>query len=348
MKGTIRATVKIAGVQRERRFVAGTPKRVIAAWKRDTEAKLRKRYPVSSLPKTTRTGTFAADVDRYLPLVKHLADWVTRRAEIRHWLPHFGSSYRDVIRREDVLRIRALWVQEGLAAKTINNRICALRNLFRLLGGDDEAWTPCDGIPLLRPPKPIPQVVDVAVVKRVCDTLLEQHREYQAKGCQRTHTGAPGGMHALKDRARLMVMASTGKRPCEIARAQPGDVDLRRRVWLTRDAKFGYSPGCYLNDDMLAAWEAFFAADAWGPFQDQFARRLRLAGWPVGVKPYNVRHSTWIEASERGADLSDIQVGCGHRQISTTRKHYVPVLNSRMQRLSELLDGRFGWAPKSA
>jgi hypothetical protein len=95
---------------------------------------------------------------------------------------------------------------------------------------------------------------------------------------------------------------------------------------------------------MRAAWELFIAANAWGPFNTHsFARRLRNAGWPEQVRVYNLRHTTWITASERGADLADIQAGAGHRHIATTRRHYVPVLSSRMQRLSELLDKRFDW-----
>lgn len=330
MRGTIRATVKVAGIQRERRFVTGTPARVIRSWKADTEAKLRKRFPVSSLPKAERAGTFAADVDRYLPLVKHLAAWKNRRAEIRHWLRHFGDRYRHTVTREDVLRVRGIWRTEGRAAKTINNRVTALRNLYRVLDGDDMP-TPCDGVKPLTPVRVPPQVIRPALVQLVTEALERSPRK-----------------HAAQDRARLMVLATTGKRPVEVERAQPGDVDLRRRVWLTRDAKGGFSPGCYLNDDMLAAWEAFIAADAWGKFPDHFQRRLRDAGWPPGVKPYNLRHSTWIEASERGNDLADIQAGAGHRNISTTRLHYVPVLNSRMQRLSESLNGRFGWRPRLA
>lgn len=335
MRGTVRATVKVAGVQRERRFVKGTPARVLKAWKIAERAKLQKRYPVSSLPPSRQSGTIAADIDRYLPLVKHLADWKTRRAEIRHWLPFIGTKARHIVTREDVLRARGVWKEAGTAHKTINNRVTALRNLYRVLDGPD-APTPCDGVAQLPPPKVPPQIVAAELVNRVCATLLSRDGMVVK--------GRPV-KHARQDRARLMVMATTGKRPCEIERAQPGDVDLRRRVWLTRDAKGGFSPGCYLNDEMLAAWQAFVDADAWGPFPDHFPRRLRDAGWPKGLRPYNLRHSTWIEASERGADLADIQAGAGHKLMSTTRRHYVPVLNSRMQRLSEMLDGRFGWKP---
>lgn len=328
MRGTKRVTVKVAGFQKERRFVAGTPARVIKAWTIATRAKLQKRHPQPE--HTGKSGTLAKDAERYYPLIKHLADWVSRRSEIRAWLPHLGHMHRHMVTREDVLRIRGVWKTDGRAAKTINNRVTALRNLYHLLDGD-EGTTPCDHVKPLPFAKEPPQVITAEVVNAVLETLAVSPR-----------------MHAKADRARLMILASTGKRPCEVERAKAGDVDLPRRVWIVRDAKGGWSEGVYLNDEMLAAWEAFIDADAWGVFPDHFPRRLRDAGWPEDVRPYNLRHSTWIVASERGADLADIQAGAGHRHISTTRRHYVPVLQSRMQKLSERLEGRFGWMPRLA
>jgi hypothetical protein len=149
MKGTIRATVKVAGIQRERRFVPGTPARVIKAWKASEASKLHKRYPVRSQPRA-KGATLAADVPRYLGLVKHLSDWVTRRSELNAWIKAgLGSSYRHVISRDDILTIRGAWMDAKVAPKTINNRVTALRNLYHVLDGDD-APTPCDHIkPLL-------------------------------------------------------------------------------------------------------------------------------------------------------------------------------------------------------
>lgn len=334
MKG-LRYTVKVNGVQHECRFALGTPKRVIEGWKIRERAKLLKRFPVSSLPRDGKAGTFAADVDRYLPLVRHLADWVTRRAEIRHWLQYFGSRHRHTITQEDILRVRGMWVDHGRAAKTINNRVSALRDLFHKLDGD--APTPCDGIKPLTPARIPIVVVDPAMVNGVLQILADRAQATGAKGRP--------VKHAAQDRARLMVLASTGKRPCEVGRAQRQDVDYARRVWGVRDAKGGWSEGMYLNNEMLAAWLEFDRVDAWGPIPDHFERRLHDAGWPEGLRPYALRHSTWITASERGADLSDVQAGAGHRNIRTTREHYVPVLSSRMQRLSLLLEGRFGWVP---
>jgi integrase len=343
MKGTLRATVKVAGRQRERRFVEGTPKRVIASWKERTEAALKKRYPAQTF-RRTQAGTVAADIERTLPLRKGMTSWTDYCALLRSWGACIGTKNRAAIEKADVLLARAGWIEAGQAARTINNRVSALRTMYKLLDGDD-APTPCDGIKPLKLPPAAKQLVPLHIVNRVCAKLLERHEQYQGA---RTRRGRPGGQHALKDRARLMVMSACGKRPAEVGRAEPDDFDWDRRVWYDRAAKAGESPGVYLNDEMLLAWQEFIEADAWGDFEQDghFARRLRDAGWPKGLKPYNVRHSAWTDASERGADLADIQVGAGHRRIETTRKHYVPVLNSRMQRLSEMIDKRHGWTPR--
>lgn len=334
MKGTIRATVKVAGIQKEHRFTPGTPARVIKGWKARTEWKLRKRYPAAS-DASAKKGTLKADAPRYLAMVRHLADWVTRRSEIRAWFPHLGDRARHTFDREDIMSIIGIWKVAKVANRTINNRVSALRDLFYKLDGDD-AVTPCDHVPFLKPPPTPSRRVDPEMVNRVLMNLwAKAHATTTARGRQTNH--------ALTDRARLMVLASTGRRPCEVERAELDDLNLHQRVWGVRDAKGGWTAGIYLNDEMLIAWQAFIDADAWGPFPAHFARRLRDAGWPKKLRAYNNRHSAWIAASELGADLSDIQAGAGHKHISTTREHYVPVLNSRMQKLSELIDHRFGW-----
>jgi integrase len=340
---TIRVTVKVsyrnaAGercvLQRERKFSSRTPLRVRKAWKATVEAKLRKRLPASS-DRTNVTGTLKADSARYLPLVRHLADWGSQRANVRAWFPHLGDQPRAAIGRADVLRVIGMWKAAGKAHRTINNYVSALRDMYRKLDGDD-AENPCAHVPFLKPARtPIPRISAETINTVLYNLLVRGSTTIPPRGRQPNH--------ALQDRARLMVLASTGRRPCEVERAQPDDVSLEQKVWGVRDAKGGWSEGLYLNAEMVIAWETFIATEAWGPFPAHFPRRLRDAGWPKGIRPYTVRHATWIAASERGADLADISAGAGHRQLATARKHYVPVLNSRMQKLSTLIDGRFGW-----
>jgi integrase len=61
------------------------------------------------------------------------------------------------------------------------------------------------------------------------------------------------------------------------------------------------------------------------------AKALYAAGWPKDVRPYQARHSVALELGERGIDLGDVQGWLGYRQVSTTRRHYAPVLASRLK-----------------
>jgi integrase len=280
-------------------------------------------------PKAER-GTLKADTPKYLKLVATLVSCRNRKAHLAHWNALLGDVPRHRINRTDVLAARVKWQQAKAAPRTINHRCETLRHLYHTLDGR-RAPTPVDDVPPLHVPRTPIQHIDA-------ETILKVDQELQAR--EKT------GHFTAKTRARFRVLVSTGRRPSEIMRAKKGDVDLERRVWLVRDGKGGWSPGLYLNDDMLAAWKLFAEVDAWGEYgTSAFAKTIRRCGWPEGVRPYNARHSTWIEAAERGADLADIAAGAGHSDTRMTRRHYVPVLNSRMQKLGQLLEGRFGGFP---
>lgn len=306
---------------RELRFSHGTAMKTIRAEMRKTLAKL-----ISARPQPQR-GTLAADAERYYALTRHLASWRERRSEVRAWLSLYGTRNRSQVTADDVQAARTAWLENKVSPKTINHRMHTLRHLYRTLDGQ-KTETPCDEL------KPLPVHKTPAVFVEA-DVIRQVDANLRAGELR-------GELRSAKTRARFRVLATTGKRPSELMRAAPSDVDLERRVWIVRDGKGGFSPGLYLNDDMLAAWRLFVAAKAWGKYETSaFARTLRSAGWPAGIRPYSLRHTTWITASEKGADLSDVQAGAGHTDIRTTRRHYVPVLQSRMQRLSELLAGRF-------
>lgn len=325
----IAAIARANGQQTEARFPPGTDLQVVRDWINQTRAKFLSRHPPG------RSGTMAGDAKAYLALVKHLASYKARAIEVYAWVDRIGADVlRSTVTQAQVLAARSAWLKAGLSPKTVNNRVQTLRHWFLTLGGAT-AETPCDGLRALPTTKTPAVVIPADLVQRVDEEL---HRRELS-----------GGIFDAKTRARFRVLATTGKRPSEVMRAKPDDVDLVRRVWTVRDGKGGYSPGLYLNDDMLEAWRLFIAADAWGTFNtNSMARTLRRSGWPPGVKVYNLRHTTWITASERGIDLADIQVGAGHKNIATTRRHYVPVLNSRQQHLSETLDRRFQWTvPRS-
>lgn len=288
-------------------------------------------YGYTETPKAER-GTLRAAVPTYLKKIAHLATKDDREDHLNAWCILIGDLQRHRITDTHVLAAREQWKLEGLAPKTINHRCDTLRHLYHSLDGK-KAKTPCDDVTALRVPKTIIARVSDALIMAV-DRKLQQREGDPTKQ-----------FDGAKTRARFRVFVSTGKRPCEIMRAEPADVDLKARVWVPRDAKGGFCPGVYLNDDMLAAWKLFITADAWGPYNHgNFGRVIRKAGWPEGVRPYQARHSTWMTASERGVPLEHIATGAGHTDLRLTKRTYVGILNGPLQAMSERLDGRFrGW-----
>jgi integrase len=286
-------------------------------------------HVLSTEPSAAPSGTLRRDVDRYLTLSKHLAGYGSQKAHLQAWVTALGDEPRATITRLDVLRVRGEWIAAGVKPKTCNNRVSALRALYHTLDGDD-APTPCDRV------KPLPTHRTPAV--KVPDALIlavdAQLQDHERRGLLRDR----------KTRARFRVRAATGRRPSEIMRAQPEDVDLKRRIWTPRDGKGGFTPGIYLTDDMIAAWALFIDAEAWGKFNTgSMAKVLRHCGWSPQVRPYNLRHTVGIALSEAGIDLADVQQMMGHKHQATTRTHYVPVLHSRLQKAAETLEGRLRW-----
>ena len=320
----VRAVVRVGSREnnriREKRFPFETPIREIKAWQDSTRVELKRTQRRLGM---AAPGTLEADAQRYLAQVRHLASYKSRVCEVNAWTTLYGRLRRLQITGEHVRKARAAWVADNYSPKTINNRVQTLRHLYRVLDGRHSP-TPTDEVAKLTVPESVKTLVPAKVFRHVADTLAD-----------------------VKTCARFMVIASTGVRPAELKRAEPGDIDLERRVWVVRTAKGGAPRVFWLNDDMLAAWNAFITANAWGHFDgSDYAKRLYAAGWPKHVRPYQARHSVALELAERGTDIGDVQGWLGHRDVATTRKFYAPVLVSRLKRASETLNGRFGsWAP---
>jgi site-specific recombinase XerD len=318
--------IYIHGKPKEFRRPPGYPLRKLL----DEQADMRAKYRASGLPSASGRGTLAEAVDSWEPLEQGIASWKERRAELRAWIKALGPHRQmHSLTERDCRRVMSDWARAGVAPKTIRQRHWSFKHLFRVLYGADVV-TPLDHID----PPPIPRRI---IVPTDTQTILTVYRNLLAME-------ARGILRDAKTRARFMVRAATGRRPSEIMRAEPADVDLKRREWRVRDGKGGWSAGQYLNDDMRAAWKLFIEAQAWGKFNTGAqATTLRSAGWPEGVRPYNLRHSLAIALIDAGEDLTAAADLLGHKDLRTTRRNYAPIRKSRIQQASELLEGRFKW-----
>ena len=128
------ATVKVNGIQRERRFPRETGMRTIQVWRTQTRASLQ------NLPKGAK-HTLAHDAKRYLDEKKgQLASIRDRRRNLGTWFEKFGHI-RTLTLEHHVNELNGQLRQwrKTLSGATCNHRRDALMNLVRVLYGDRAA-----------------------------------------------------------------------------------------------------------------------------------------------------------------------------------------------------------------
>lgn len=316
MPSVTRATVKVAGRQREHRFPADATAEDIKRWKTQQRAELdldREDHDADHPPPVR--GTFETDLPRYLERIGGRVSFKSDRSHLRAWLPFIGPMKRHLVKSPHAKQAIAAWLAAGKSIRTVRHRRRVLRELYQELDGV-HAKPPTKGVKIPKPPDPHPTPTPLALIRKVAKSLKTGKR----------HAKGYGGDSDLCY-ARFLVRATTGQRPSQIMRAEPGDVDLKRRIWFVRPAKGGHAIPFPLDGETLKAWKVFAKANAWGKFDVRsFSATVRRHGWPKGVRPYNLRHTFAIDHLLSGTSIGNLQGLLGHAQIETTRKHYAPVL----------------------
>ncbi len=313
--------VSQGGRRKDQRFPPGTAIAFMASWRMRTRAELDDEGADTPDTPAPVRGTFAADLARYLPQIAGRVGSKADRSHLSAWLPTIGPLTRTRITPAHVRRAIADWLAAGKSPRTVRHRVRVLRAMYQTLDGR-YARPPLAGIKLPTPAEPNPTPVAVEIIEAVAKSLKAGKRHAHGYGSD-----------SDKTHARFLVRATTGQRPAQIMRAQPDDVDLVREIWFVRAAKGGTAIPLFLQPDMLSAWQAFIAADAWGRFDTRsFSKTIRRHGWPAGVRPYTLRHTFAIDHLLNGTDLGDLQGLLGHRQIETTRRFYGPILLARLKK----------------
>jgi site-specific recombinase XerD len=147
--------------------------------------------------------TLAADVPRFMRVMEQRLTCADHRDnEIRAWLLRFGQRRRHTIDTEDVRQQVISWETEGLAASTINHRLSALSQLYKVLDGE-KSYNPVSGVRRLREPQAKPDGRSPETIQRVF-MALEQRVTAQNRG--------------WRTLARLKVIALTGMRHSQVMR----------------------------------------------------------------------------------------------------------------------------------
>ena len=220
----------------------------------------------------------------------------------------------------DLRRFAAGAHRRGLAPRTVQRRLAGARSFFNYLESEGAiSRNPARGVKAPRPPRSLPQTLDLDQVTRLLDIPDRD-------------------TVACRDRAMLELIYSSGLRLAELAGLDLGGVDVREGLIRVtgKGRKTRILPVGRKAIDALKAWlprrGELAAAGENALFVGVRGRRIssssvqarldywaRHAGLPGRVYPHMLRHSFATHILESSGDLRAVQELLGHADISTTQ-----------------------------
>jgi site-specific recombinase XerD len=271
-----------------------------------------------------------------------------------HWLAEHDVDWHRPPRPD--LRGYLATLGRGAARTTVAQRLAAIRSFHRWATREGLApGDPWGAIATPRLPRRLPRVLEAEQITRLLD-VVEADLEAAASG-DRPERVALASALALRDRSLVETAYAAGLRISELAAADLGSLDLRRReirvMGKGRKERIGL-----LGAPAAAAMEAYLVdgrpelvarreADR-GPLPTavflnhlgdplgvrglrfRLDRLFRAAGLPAGVSPHTLRHSFATHLLDGGADLRVVQELLGHEDLATTQV-YTHVSPARMR-----------------
>ena len=210
--------------------------------------------------------------------------------------------------------------RRGLSGRSLQRLLSALRSFYNYLLREDLApHNPAAGVRAPKSPRALPHTLDADQLGRLLDIQARDPL-------------------ALRDRAMMELMYSSGLRLAELVSLKPGDVDeADGTVRVTgKGAKTRVVPVGRYALAALRAWrtarEALAAPNSGALFVTARGKplgpravQLRLRAWArrqgiaAGVHPHLLRHSFASHLLESSGDMRAVQELLGHANISTTQ-----------------------------
>jgi integrase/recombinase XerD len=242
---------------------------------------------------------------------------------------YFGRS-PDRLGLEDVRAYQVRLAGKGIAWATLNQIVCALRFLYGVTLGQDEAP---ERIPYARKPAALPDVLNRDEVVRFLEAVP-----------------------SLKCRVALTTAYATGMRVSEVVSVEVRNIDSGRMVIRIEHGKGGKDRYVMLSAQLLGILRAYWKLTR--PQRFLFPGRdpdtpvsvtvlhaacrsaYAAAGIAKKVSVHTLRHSFATHLLEQGTDIRIIQALLGHSNLSTTARytrvavHTIGAAESPLDRLS--------------
>ncbi|MDA3950867.1 MAG: tyrosine recombinase [Spirochaeta sp.] len=290
-------------------------------------------------------GSLSTDILRYvdyLRRVRGLADASIRAYEndLRSFAEFGTAAGVDRVETVDLTLVRR-WVrslsEQGLAATSVNRRLSAIKGFFAFIDGEGRiSGNPAQAVRSVRTPRRLPETM--------FEREMEQLLDFPADD-----------FPALRTRALLEVLYSTGARISELCNANVDDLNVRKRALLVhgkgkkdRYVFLGHSAFTHLRAYLpyrheflmrrgLAEQKALFVNLRGGRLTPRGAaqiigKRVTESGLAKFLTPHGFRHSFATHLLNHGADIRIVQEMLGHSSLSTTQV-YTHVGMDRLRRI---------------
>jgi integrase/recombinase XerC len=246
-----------------------------------------------------------------------------------------GISAWGEVNQGDIRAFVAARHRTGLSARSLQRALSAVRSFYTFLLREGAATSnPAQGVPVPKASRKLPRTLDTDQVARLLSL--------------------PGGDPlALRDRAIMELMYSSGLRLAELVSLNTTDVDLDEGVTRVtgKGAKTRVLPVGRVAVRVLRAWltervqlaspgEAALFVNRRGTRLSSRTIQYRLRQWGIrrglegAVHPHMLRHSFASHLLESSGDLRAVQELLGHADISTTQIY----TNLDFQHLAKVYD----------
>ncbi len=272
---------------------------------------------------------------------------------IGRFLEWFGDKEVSKITHEDVRQFR-LWLNrlvdvhgDPLKKNTQNYHLIALRSMLKYLARRDVKTLSPDKIELMKMPDREVSFLDGGDLNRI----LEAPMKVLNAGIN-TKNPSSKQLIALRDKAILELLFSTGMRVSEAANLKKDAINLDRdefsirgkgsktrvvfmseqaRYWIKTYLQFrkDLNPHLFVSHDKRSGKKVNVGGDgsikeAMPPLTSRSVQRIvqkyaRTAGITKPVTPHTLRHSYATDLLQNGADIRSVQTMLGHSSITTTQ-----------------------------
>lgn len=291
----------------------------------------------------SRTDTLITDFLTYLEVERNRSERTVRNYDF--YLRRFFEWAKGVAPEKvtlDIVRKYRVWLNRyrdergnTLKKNTQNYHLIALRSFLKYLAKRDIATLAPEKIELARMPERSVEFLEAGELERLLEAPIAG-----AKPAKEGEAGLP--IVALRDKAILETLFSTGLRVSELAGLTKDMVNLKREeftvrgkgdkprvVFLSNQARFWIKeylarrrdtdPHLFVSHDRAASGRDDDGGLTARSVQRTVEKYARRAGITKRITPHTMRHTFATDLLRNGADIRSVQTLLGHSSITTTQ-----------------------------